>query len=83
MSKEVSVLTLGALIAFLPFLGLPGSWRTIVMIVAGLIVAVIGIMLRREALARGSGGSRGTSFFVDNRSSESVAALQEERPRVQ
>ena len=65
MSKEVLVIALGIMTALAPFMGLPGSWRTTLLVVVGVIIAVIGFFLRSEALGRGGGA--GTHFFVDNR----------------
>jgi hypothetical protein len=65
MSKEVLVIVLGVLTALSPYLGLPGDWRTILLIIVGISTAVAGFFLRSEALSRG--GGRGEHFFVDNR----------------
>lgn len=53
MSKEMTLIVLGLLTAVLPFLGFPGSWRTVLFVLMGLAVAVIGFLLRARALARG------------------------------
>ena len=78
MSKEVSVITLGALVALSPFLGLPGSWRTTFLVVLGLLMILVGIILRRDTLSRGE--TKGTSFFVDNRAKESQRGFEESIP---
>lgn len=69
MSKEMTVIVLGLLVAATPFLGIPGSWKTLVLVLAGLGLAGAGFLLRGEALARGAG--RGNKHFVEN-SAQSV-----------
>lgn len=53
MSKELAVILLGVWIIVLTQLGIPGSWRTILLILSGLVIAGIGLYLRAEALGRG------------------------------
>ncbi len=62
MSKEMTVIVLGLLIAATPYLGVPGSWKTIILAVAGLGVATAGFLLRGEALSRSSTHNH----FVEN-----------------
>ncbi len=62
MSKEMTVIVLGLLVAVTPFLGIPGSWKTAVFVLAGLGMAIVGFLLRGEALARGNTHNH----FVEN-----------------
>lgn len=62
MSKEMTVIVLGLLIAATPFLGIPGSWKTALFVLAGLGMAIAGFLLRGEALSRGSTHNH----FVEN-----------------
>lgn len=84
MSKEVSVIILGLITAATPFLGLPGSWRTALIVVLGIALASLGFFLRREVLARGM--SHSADHFVDNRPSAPEQHISHEanvsRPRV-
>lgn len=65
MSKEMAVIALGLLVAVTPFLGIPGSWKTVLFVLAGLALAGAGFLLRGESLARGAG--RGAhDHFVEN-----------------
>lgn len=84
MSKEVSVIILGLLTAAAPFLGLPGSWRTALIVALGVALAAFGFSLRREVLARGM--SHSADHFVDNRPSVPGPLVSHEanvsRPRV-
>ena len=53
MSKEMGVILLGLWVVIVPYLGVPESWRTVFIILAGIAIAVIGLLLRGETLARG------------------------------
>lgn len=72
MSKEMMVIVLGlSVIAIRTVLGVPGSWQTFLFIITGAALAVIGFLLRGEALGRthGSGAqySKKSSYsFVEN-----------------
>lgn len=78
MSKEVGIITLGVLVGLAPFLGLPGTWRTTFLVFLGLVMVLVGIILRRDALSRGE--TKGTSFFVDNRTKDSQKVFEESIP---
>ncbi len=78
MSKEALVILLGAIVALLPFLGLPGSWRTTLLCVCGLVLVLLGVLLRREVLSRGD--TKGTSFFIDNRTKENTEVFEQSQP---
>ena len=53
MSKEMMVIALGLwIIAVRTLLGIPGSWQTFLFIITGAALAVIGFLLRGEALGR-------------------------------
>lgn len=51
MSKEMSVIVLGIWVVVVPYLGVPSSWRTVLLVLSGLTIAVIGFLLRNESLA--------------------------------
>lgn len=85
MSKEVSIILLGLVVALIPYFGFPGSWRDGFLLVAGIVIAALGFFLRKEALARGD--IHRADFFVDNRPQQTTAqpATHEtniSRPRV-
>ena len=53
MSKEMMVIVLGLwIIAVRTLFGLPGSWQTFLFIATGVALAVVGFLLRGEALGR-------------------------------
>ena len=64
MSKELGVILLGFSIIIITQLGVPGSWRTALLVVAGVAIASLGFFLRAEALARGRGGRN--THFIEN-----------------
>ncbi len=64
MSKEMTVIALGVLVVITPYLGVPGSWKTVILVLAGLGLAGLGFLLRGEALARDAG--HGHDHFVEN-----------------
>ncbi len=53
MSKETSILVLGLWVFAVPFLGVPGSWRTVLLVLSGAGIAVLGFLLRGEAMSKG------------------------------
>jgi hypothetical protein len=50
MSKETGVLAAGLLVFLTPFLGVPGSWRTVILIILGAAIAIMGFLLRGQSL---------------------------------
>jgi hypothetical protein len=73
MSKEMMVIALGLwIIVVRTLLGVPGHWQTFLFIVTGVALAVLGFLLRGEALSRAMGSrdprvERGSTYpFVEN-----------------
>ncbi|OGG57823.1 hypothetical protein A2765_03420 [Candidatus Kaiserbacteria bacterium RIFCSPHIGHO2_01_FULL_56_24] len=54
MSKEMTVIALGILVMLSPYLGIPGHWRTLLVVILGAALALIGFLLRGEQIRRGS-----------------------------
>jgi hypothetical protein len=79
MSKEMMVIALGLwIIVVRTLLGIPGSWQTAVFIVTGVLLAIIGFLLRGESLSRAGTHSarpeRSSSYtFVENTPPASAA----------
>lgn len=63
MSKEMSVIVLGFMVALVPHLGVPGSWHRILFGIFGLMVAILGFLLRGETISR---AGRKNSAFVES-----------------
>ncbi|HEY4501984.1 MAG TPA: hypothetical protein VJJ20_02875 [Candidatus Paceibacterota bacterium] len=70
MSKEMTVIALGVLVAATPYLGVPGLWKTVILVLAGFCLAGVGFLLRGEALSRGVG--EGKRHFVENQAPQST-----------
>ena len=83
MSKEVAIIALGVWVIIIPYLGVPMSWRTVLLVLTGIAVMVLGFLLRSETLA-GRPGSRlraGAPFVehVPDRAPDASAASHEVR----
>ena len=65
MSKEVAVIVLGVWVVILTQLGIPGSWRTTLLILTGAGLVILGFFLRAESLGRSKQHSSNHSF-VEN-----------------
>ena len=63
----MTVIVLGIAVIVAPYLGFPGSWRTLILVVLGAAVAIVGFLLRGEALRRlpGQGGAATHANFVE------------------
>ena len=81
MSKEMTVIVLGIWVVVVPYLGIPGAWRTALLVLTGIGIALVGFILRGEALGRpdrpGSAGSQ-HSTFVENTAQPTEAHEQKE-----
>lgn len=69
MSKESIVFTLGLLLLFVPYLGIPESWKSYFFLVAGVLLVLIGYRLRRNAYLRSikkENGEHATDSFVEH-----------------
>lgn len=62
MSKEMGVIALGLWVIVVPYLGIPGSWRTVLLVLAGVGITIIGFLLRGEVISRGVQGSEKNHF---------------------
>lgn len=87
MTLDALIMLAGAFVAVLPFLGLPNSWDTVLLFLAGVAVTGLGIVVRRRLPARldeasakragkvGAGSAPhggGTQAFVENLPREST-----------
>jgi len=66
MSKETTVIALGFWVLVLPYLGIPRTWLTILLILTGLGFVVLGFLLRAEALSRGPRHHHAHNHFVEH-----------------
>jgi len=54
MSKEMGVILLGVWVVVVPYLGLPTSWKTILIVLSGIGIVALGLLIRGETLSRRS-----------------------------
>lgn len=69
MSKESLTLLLGLVVFITPALGVPSAWKEYIIIGAGLLIIILGYLLRRAAYLRSidrGNGERATDTFVEN-----------------
>lgn len=53
MSKEMAVIALGVFVIVIrTVLGVPGEWQTVLFILTGIALVVVGFLLRGEAISR-------------------------------
>lgn len=52
MSKETWVIAAGIWLLMVPYLGIPGSWRTTVIVITGALLIILGFFLRANVLRR-------------------------------
>ena len=79
MSKEAGIVALGIWLAILPFLGFPGSWRTVFVFLSGAGVAALGFLVRAETLSRSRGFPKDASFTQNTFAGTSHETHQEGR----
>ena len=78
MSKEMTIIALGIWLIVLTQLGIPGSWRTLFLVLTGLGLMVLGFLLRTEEARSGAGRTdRGT--FVENGTMMGAPSLHEQK----
>ena len=68
MSKEILVFVFGIILTFLPFLGIPLLWRQYLIAGIGIVLIIVGYVLRRAEYLRRldkGNGERGTDVFVE------------------
>lgn len=65
--KERTVIILGLLVAILPFLGFPNSWRTPLFALLGLLISVLAFLIRNEAQGKKEGGTYAQSNSPSSR----------------
>lgn len=68
MTKETFIFLAGILLTLLPFLGIPLAWRQYLIFGLGIILIMIGYVLRRQVfldrIDHGN-GERGTDSFIE------------------
>lgn len=70
MTRESFVFLLGFIIFFVPFLGLPATYKEYLLIGVGILLMLVGYSLRRSSFLRSierEGGERHADAFVEGR----------------
>jgi hypothetical protein len=68
MSKYNIIITLAIWIIILPFLGFPGFWRTLLLVLSGFGIIVLTLLIKSESSSRENFrfGGNGDDAYVDN-----------------
>lgn len=66
MTKDVTIIVLGVLVALLPFSGFPGLWKTILFVILGLGIATLAFFMRKELIDYNGAGEKKTEVYVEN-----------------
>ncbi len=74
MSKEMAVIAFGVWVAVIPYLGIPGSWRTAILVLTGIALMSLGFFLRAEVLSRGMKRGRHHPFVENSGASQAEYA---------
>lgn len=75
MSRESLVLLLGLIVFFVPFAGIPSDWKTYIFAAIGVLLMLLGFLLRRSAYLRKTdrgNGERGTDSFIESQPTTTV-----------
>lgn len=70
MSRESLVIFAGLLVFFVPSIGVPEEWKTYILMGCGVLLMLIGYLLRRAAYYRSldqGNGERAADSFVESR----------------
>lgn len=79
MSKETWVIAAGIWLLMVPYLGIPGSWRTTVLVLTGALLILLGFFLRAEVLRRTSRRSADHPFVENTHTPEAAYEVRHER----
>lgn len=69
MSRESLVILIGIVVFFVPYLGVPEIWKTYLLVGSGILLMVLGYLLRRAAYLRNTesgNGLRRTDSYVES-----------------
>jgi hypothetical protein len=66
MRKEKTLFIIGLWVIVLPFLGFPGSWKTILFVLTGLALVYLSYLFYMEVKARLAKSDNQTKSFIDN-----------------
>lgn len=58
----MTIIVLGVWVAIVPYLGIPGTWRTAILLLSGLGIAIVGFLLRGESIGRAQNRNARSTF---------------------
>ena len=67
MSKVTLILWLGIVVAALPYLGFPGSWKMWIFTVLGILIVLLAYLVSQDGSAPQSGQRHESDSYVENR----------------
>ena len=70
MSKEMTIIALGIWVIIIPYLGVPGSWRTGLLLISGLFIVLVGFLLRAQSLSHSTKHTAHRTFEENTHTSE-------------
>lgn len=62
MTLDALIMLTGAFVAVLPFLGFPNSWDSVLLLLAGILTIILGIIVRRRS---GAPNQRGMDSYSE------------------
>jgi|TARA_Y100000310_G_scaffold214702_1_gene215614 hypothetical protein len=80
MKKETGIITLGILVALMPFLGFPRLFEAILLVAFGLGIAVLGFLLRKGQLGALWPKGRSADVYTENSAPQKNDSEINERP---
>lgn len=66
MKRETTLIILGILVMITPFLGLPWAWKSYILVLIGIGIALLALMLRYSARKRALENGRATDTFEES-----------------
>lgn len=65
MTLDTLIMLSGACVALLPYLGLPNSWDSVLLVILGVCIIALGVVVRRQG-PRGSRAHARASHIVEH-----------------
>ena len=81
MSRESLVIFAGLLVFFVPSVGVPEEWKTYILMACGVVLMLLGYLLRRAAYYRSldqGNGERAADSFVESSKRSDRSTYSEE-----
>ena len=82
MSRESLVILFGIIVFFTPSLGIPEDWKGYIFTGVGILLIIVGYILRRSAYLRSTdsgNGTRATDSFVESAKKDPVDVTLEQK----